>query len=379
MINLFQPALGQEELNEIKNVFDSNWIGKGDKVSEFESMFAESLKVNARNFVSTTSCTEAIFLASDIFQFCDKDEVIVPSISFPSIGSAVLKSGAKMILCDVDKETLNVRAVDIEKVITPKTKAVFITHYGGVSCDMDPIITLCKKHNIYVIEDAACSVRSYYKGRACGTFGDMGMWSFDAMKTVTTGDGAMIYLKSESNVVKAKELLYLGLPVKQKSGLDSSSSGAANWWEYEVNQYGRRAIMNDITGAIGVIQMKKLPKFLIRRKEIYNKYYEELKNCEFLQLPPVLSPQYESSYYFFWIQTKYRDELAQYLMENGVYCTFRYWPLHKVEAFAFCANTDLSNSEYIAKRTLNIPLHHSLTDENVELIIEIIKSFSKKI
>ena len=376
MINLFQPALGQEELDAIKNVFDSNWIGKGAKVNEFESLFAVNLKEDASHFVSTTSCTEAIFLAADIFEFCSDDEVIVPSISFPSIGSAVLKSGAKMVLCDVDRSSLNVRAEDIEKVITPLTKAVFITHYGGVSCDMDPIISLCNKHDIYLIEDAACAVRSFYKGKACGTFGDMAMWSFDAMKTVTTGDGAMIFFKSDANVVKAKELLYLGLPVKQKSGLVSSITSAANWWEFEVNQYGRRAIMNDITAAIGVCQMEKLPKFLARRKEIHNKYYEALSYCDYLQLPPKLTSELESSYYFFWIQTEHRDLLAQYLLDNGIYCTFRYWPLHRVEAFASCADTSLDNSDFIASRTLNIPLHHSLSNNDVELIIEKIMSFS---
>ena len=182
-------------------------------------------------------------------------------------------------------------------------------------------------------------------------------------------------LKSDRNVLKAKELLYLGLPVKQKSGLDSSTTGAANWWEFELNQFGRRAIMNDITAAIGVCQMNKLPGFLERRKEIYQRYNNELGQCDFLKLPPELSAELESSYYFYWVQTENRDALAQHLLDNDIYSTFRYWPLHKVSAFASCADIKLDNSDYIASRTLNIPLHHSLTDENVNLIIETIKRF----
>ena len=106
-----------------------------------------------------------------------RDEVIIPSISFPSVGSAIISKGAKIVFCDVDKRTLNVRAEDIEPYITSKTKAVYVTHYGGVSCDMDPIMDLCNKYNIKVIEDSACAVKSFYKGKACGTIGDMGMWS----------------------------------------------------------------------------------------------------------------------------------------------------------------------------------------------------------
>ena len=375
MINLFQPALGQEELDAISEVFRSNWIGQGPKVREFESNFAASLEEKADYFLSTTSCTEAIFLAADIFEFSSNDEVIVPSISFPSVGSAVLKSGAKMVLCDVEPRSLNVRAEDIEKAITPYTKAVFITHYGGVPCDMDPIVNLCNEYNIYLIEDTACAVRSFYKGKACGTFGDMGMWSFDAMKTITTGDGGMVFLKSSKHMTKAKELLYLGLPVKQKSGIDSSAGGARNWWEFEINQYGRRATMNDITASIGVCQLRKLPSFLARRREIYDRYCDSLSHCKFLELPPKLADHSTSSYYFFWVQTKCRDRLAQHLLENDVYSTFRYWPLHKVESFKDSANTTLENTNFIASHTLNIPIHHSLTNENVDYIIEKILCF----
>ncbi|MDF1882122.1 aminotransferase class V-fold PLP-dependent enzyme [Sulfurimonas sp. MAG313] len=299
MINLFQPSLGQDELDEIKKVFDSNWIGKGRVVREFEEKFSKSLKTDAIHFLSTTSCTEAIYLSSDIFDFNCDDEIIVPSISFPSIGSAVVSKGAKIVFCDVDIRSLNVRAQDIEKHITTKTKAVFITHYGGVSCDMDDILCLCKENNIKVIEDSACAVRSFYKGKACGTIGDMGMWSFDAMKTLCTSDGGMIYIKDKALKDIAQEQLYLGLPAKQKSGVDSSSEGNASWWEFEINRPGRRAIMNDVTAAMGCAQLKKLETFISRRKEIYNKYYNSLIQLDWIDVPPIENYENESSYYFF--------------------------------------------------------------------------------
>lgn len=376
MINLFQPTLGKEELEEIEKVFKSNWLGKGAYVKDFEIGFAENLKTDSSHFLSTTSCTEAIFLAGDLFKFTSDDEIIVPSISFPSIGSSVLSKGSKIVFCDVDKRTLNVRVEDIKVKITNKTKAVFITHYGGVSCDMDPIIKLCEDNNIKIIEDSACAVRSFYKGKACGTFGDMGMWSFDSMKTLSTADGGMIYIKDPKLRIEAEELLYLGLPQKQKSGIDSSTDSNNTWWEFEMNSPGRRAIMNNVTAAMGCVQLKKLDSFISRRKEIYNLYYEKLSKLDWLDLPPKETFENESSYYFFWIQTKHRDALAKHLLDNGVYSTFRYWPLHKIKLFENFATDKYPNSEYICQYTLNIPLHQSLSDLDVNKIIELISSFN---
>ena len=375
MINIFQPSLGKEEIDEIKKVFKSNWLGKGEYVKTFEENFAKSLNESRNHFLSTTSCTEGIMLSGDLFDFNVNDEIIVPTISFPSIGSAIIYKNAKIVFCDVDKRSLNVTAQNIEEKITSKTKAVFITHYGGVPCDMDPILKLCNRNNIIIIEDSACSVRSFYKDKACGTIGDMGIWSFDAMKTLSTGDGGMIYLKSEDLKIIAEESLYLGLPSKQKSGIDSSTSNT-NWWEFEMNRPGRRAIMNNITAAIGNIQLKKLNGFLGRREKIFNLYQTSFSNLDWLRTPPEISENCRSSFYFYWVQTERRDDLARYLLKNDVYSTFRYWPLNKVELFKdYVDKTKLSNTDYISAQTLNIPIHHSLSDSDVSKIIDLIIRF----
>ncbi len=375
MINLFQPSLGDEELALIKDVFTSNWLGKGNGVKDFESKFATSLSSNSESFLSTTSCTEAIFLSAKLFNFSKSDEIIVPTISFPSVGSAVIESGAKIVFCDVDKHSLNVRAEDIQKAISNKTKAVYITHYGGIPCEMDEIIELCSQNKILVIEDSACAVRSFYKGKACGTIGDMGMWSFDAMKTLSTADGGMMYIKDTDKRIEAEESLYLGLPVKSKSGLDSSSENAANWWEFEMNRAGRRAIMNNVTAAMGLSQLNKLSTFIDKRKNIFEKYTRVLEGIGDIKLPPTPKFEHKSSYYFFWIQTKHRDELAKFLLDKGIYTTFRYWPLNKIKLFSDYAIKEYPNSDYAASRTLNIPLHQSLSDEDVDLVINSIKEF----
>lgn len=375
MINIFQPSLGEKELNKIKEVFDSNWLGRGSVVHEFEAKFAENLSSNKDKFYAITCCTEGLFLAAELFNFQPEDEIIVPTISFIAVGSAVVDSGAKLVLCDVDKRSLNATAETISEKITNNTKAIILNHYGGHPCDMNDILDLAKKHNIYIIEDSACAVQSFYKGRACGTMGDMGLWSFDAMKSVVTGDGGMVYLSSNELMEKTKEQCYLGLPARSSSGVDQSSEGNDIWWEVQINRPGRRAIMNNVTAAMGVVQMDRLQEFTKRRKEVYEAYDKAFSSIDWIDSPPKLIEDCTNSYYFYWIQVKDRNKLAHYLKENGVYTTFRYWPLSRVDYFPDNNQLDFPNTEYIAENTLNLPIHQNLSDSDVDKIISLIKNY----
>lgn len=374
MINIFQPDLGDAELSVLSEVFKSNWIGKGDYVLKFEAGFANVLKTDPKYFTSTNSCTEALFLAAKLYDFNPNDEIIAPSISFGAVGNCVVDCGATLVLCDVDKHTLNATAEHISKKITSKTKAVIITHYGGMTCEMDEIVALCNEKNIILIEDSACCPVSFYKGKAAGTIGDMGMWSFDAMKIICTGDGGMIYIKDEELKENLKEQIYLGLPNRQKSGIDSYKGGNSTWWEYQITRPGRRSIMNNIAGALGLVQLDSLAGKIARRREIHETYVEAFKDLNWLTLPPEIPSYMESSYYFFWVQLEERDRFANYLKERNIYSTFRYYPLHRVTYFNL-EDADCPNSDYAADRTLCIPLHSSLSDADVTHIIESVQSF----
>jgi dTDP-4-amino-4,6-dideoxygalactose transaminase len=208
MINVYQPTLGKEELEALRKVFESNWLGKGKKVAGFEEKYAEHIRTSKDLVLTTNCCTEGLFSSMHLLDIQPGDEVIVPTISFIGAGNAVCAHGAKMVLCDVDPHTLNARAEDIEKVITPKTKAILLLHYGGISCNMDEIMPLVKKYNLKLIEDAAAGVCSFYRGKAIGTFGDMGMWSFDAMKILVCGDGGMLHFNTPELRKKADRWLY---------------------------------------------------------------------------------------------------------------------------------------------------------------------------
>ena len=375
IIQIFQPELRTEELEAVRKVFESNWIGKGKITDQFETGFADFLGTRRETIRSITCCTEGLFQSMELLRVGPGDEVILPSISFVGAANAVASCGARPVFCDVDKRELNPTAELIEQKITNKTKAVIILHYGGVPCLIDEIYGLTRQKKIALIEDSACSVASRYKGKACGTFGDIGVWSFDAMKILVTGDGGMIYCRDPETAKRAEEQTYLGLTTR--SG--TSNTVDKKWWEFEISCFGRRAIMNDVSSAIGLVQLKKLPHFINRRKEIHETYESSFSKLDWLKPPPTLPSCLDSSYYFYWVQTQpeLRDQLAQHLRDNNIYTTFRYYPLHRVKYYGSTGR--LPNSEEAAKSTLCIPIHQSLTDSDLDRIIECIRSFGKQI
>lgn len=375
MINVFQPTLGQEELKAVEEVFKSNWIGKGKLVSDFEELYAKHIGTDRSHVISTNCCSEGLFSSMYLLDIKPEDEVVVPTCSFVGAGNAVCANGSKLVLCDVDPRNMNVRAEDIEKVLTPKTKAVLLLHFGGIPCEMDDIMALAEERHLKIIEDCAAGVCSKYKGKALGTFGDMGMWSFDAMKILVSGDGAMLYFRDPEIRDKAEKWLYFGL--ESKSGYENSV--AQKWWEFEISAFGHRAIMNNITAAIAIEQYKKLPLFMEKRKKIHDFYNRELAGIEWIDLPLPMKEGCKTSYYFYHIQVKNgkRDELASFLRARQIYTTFRYFPLHRVKGYGVTGN--FPNADYATDNTLCLPIHQSLTEEDAALVVEGIREFEKTI
>lgn len=374
MINVFQPTLGKEELARLEQVFASNWLGKGKLVAEFEETYANHLGTTKDRVLSTNCCSEGLFSSMYLCGIHPGDEVIVPTVSFVGAGNAVCANGSKLVLCDVDKRTLNARAEDIEKCITPKSKAILLLHFGGIPCEMDEIMELANEHGLKVIEDCAAGVNSFYKGKALGTFGDMGMWSFDAMKILVSGDGAMLHFRDPELREKAEKWLYFGL--ETKSGYESSV--AQKWWEFDISCFGHRAIMNDITAAIALEQYKKLPMYMEKRASVHQFYNENLKEFDWLDLPLPIPEDCTTSYYFYHVQAKNgkRDQLATFLRENNIYTTYRYFPLHRVPGYGVSGH--FPNADYATDNTLCLPMHQSLSQNDLSLILDKIKEFDKK-
>ncbi len=366
MINVFEPTVGAEELAQVADSFATGWLGKGRKVAEFEAAWAAHIGVDPAHVISVNCATEGLF------QICalildPGDEVIIPSIHFIGADNAIQAAEATPIYCDVDRHTLNPTLEHIQAAYESATaQAVMLLHYGGVAQELDEIRAWCDEVNISLIEDAACAQATTYKGKAAGTWGHFGVWSFDAMKVMTCGDGGMIYCVSAADAYHLRKRLYLG--TDNVSGLQSSRD---RWWEYMPLTPARRAIMNDIAAGIGLEQLKKLPGFVERRKQIARRYDEALKSL--VTISPD-APWVEPPYYFYWIQTPQRDALARHLRDNGVYVTFRYYPLHRV----FHTGQTLPGADYAADNTLLLPLHQGLSDDDVQFVIDKVKQFFAK-
>jgi aminotransferase len=370
VINLFQPQVGVDELDAVAEVFGSSWLGVGSRTHEFEEAFAAYVGVQPSAVISLNCCTEGLFQAVNALHLGPGDDVIVPSISFIGAAHAVRSSGATVVLCDVDPLTLNPRPEHVLAALTERTRAVLVLHYGGRPGWVLELAEFAREHSLRLIEDAACSIGSFTEAGACGTLGDIGVWSFDAMKVLTTGDGGMVWCKSPEIAQRIRAGVTLGGDSSGYSRRGQSNS----WWEVDPYGVGRRATTNDIAAAIGLVQLRRLPSFLARREEVAAAYDAALADLSWLQLPPPRTPGDASVFYWIQASPADRDGLARHLMANDVYTSFRYWPLHQTRLYG--AGIRLEGAERAAASTLLLPLHQGLKDEDVERVIAAVRIFT---
>ena len=226
MINVFGSDLGPEEIIAASECISSQWVGFGGQVASFEQEFATARSLT--NFLMVDSGSNALYLACHLLDLPAGSEVVLPSFTWVSCAQSVLLAGLKPVFADVDPHTFNITAKHIQEVMTANTRAVMVVHYAGLPCDMDPILEL----GLPIIEDAAHAVDANYKGKSCGSIGDIGIFSFDAVKNLTAIEGGGITMKSSEMYERAKLLRYCGIG---KSGFDSAaSSTTGNWWEYNI-------------------------------------------------------------------------------------------------------------------------------------------------
>ncbi|RKR86885.1 aminotransferase [Micromonospora pisi] len=366
VINVFQPSLGEEELAAIAEVFASGWVGYGSRAEDFQAQFAAHIGVPAENMIFINSATSGLFLAVELLGLGPGDEVVLPSQGFVANANSVLAAGARPVFCDVDPHTLNPGVADVERVLSPRTKAVMVLHYGGYPGEIAEIAALCRQRGLPLIEDAACAPASAVDGQRCGSFGDMAVWSFDSRKIITTGDGGMLFVRDPSVARRANRLAYHGL--EDRSSFTTAARVASRWWDLHVEETGRRLIGNDMTAAIGSVQLRRLPEFVRRRREIAETYDGLLRDVEGIRLPPPIPTGHATSYYFYWVQmpAEVRDQVAENLLGRGIYTTFRYAPLHHVPIFRGVG--ELPGTDEATRTTLLLPLHQRLSDAEVHRV-----------
>ncbi|MBU1700030.1 MAG: DegT/DnrJ/EryC1/StrS family aminotransferase [Candidatus Eisenbacteria bacterium] len=369
MINLFQPNLGDAEIEAIREVFTSNWLGPGVRAQAFERKFAEYIGRPPSELITVSNCTEGLFQAVTALGLGPGDDVIFPSVGFVGAAHAVRNSGARVVLCDVDSTTLNPRIEHFEHAITEKTRAAIILHYGGYPGDVVELSKFAEARSISMIEDAACALGSFTMEKACGTFGEVGAWSFDSMKMLVTGDGGMVWAKRQLIADKIRAGIRLGV---ESSGFHRRTR-SAQWWEINPVMIGRRGTMNDIAAAVGLVQLDRLPGFLCQRAEVAARYDAELSDLVWLRLPPRAPARAARTFY--WVQTapETRDRLALYLLQHEIYTSFRYWPLHKTRMYQ--SHRAFPGADLAAASTLLLPLHQGLSTTDVSRVIDAVRRF----
>lgn len=372
MINLFEPRVGAKSLESLAQVFESKWLGRGAGVTEFESKFAQFQRVSNASVHTISCCSDALFGAFPVLQIEAGSEVLVSSISFPAVGSAVLDAGLIPKIIDIDLASGNISLDAVSAHLTSRTRAVFITHYGGIPVDVPKLRALVGK-DVRIIEDAACALGTFVDGQACGTLGDYGAWSFDAMKLLTCGEGGGLFIPNVQEMNRAKEYFYLGLPSQGKSGIDRQATDT-RWWEYQLNLPGRRSLFTNINAAIGLPQFDTLDEALKRREFIRSRYCRTIDQLPGISYLEQTQKGTLYSNYFFTLLTERRDQLAMHLKNAGVYSTFRYYPLHQIDIFKKY-QTGCPHAATFASTALNIPIHQHLSDQEIEQICSALKSF----
>jgi perosamine synthetase len=367
-IRLFKPSLGQEELDSVKDTFDRGWIGLGPKVAEFEEKWAEF--IGCRVAIGLNSATAALHLALRCFGFPEGKKVLVPALTFSATASSILYNRLIPVFVDSDPVTLGLSLDDLNRKYDNDCVAVIPVHYAGHPVPMDLLMPWAREKGLKVIEDCAHTAGGVYKNRTLGTWGDIGCFSFEEKKLMTTGDGGMIVSNDPELLKDVKAMRWVGID-KDNWKTAQSYVGAnkdAMHWFYEINILGYKYNMNDLAASIGLAQLIKLPKFNKKRSEIINRYMNGVTNIKSIKpLLPYETDKYV--YQMFGIRAEKRDDLMIYLKSHGIATGCHYTPLSVQPLFKpYAYGCDYIEKE--ANKFITLPLHVDLTDDEIEYIIE---------
>lgn len=362
-IPVAEPCLGKKELDYVANCIESNWISSiGDYIVKFEEGFADYC--GSRYGIAVSNGTAALHLALKALGIGEGYEVIVPDLTFVATASAVTYTNARPVPVDSDPKTWNINPDRIEEKITSRTKAIIPVHLYGHPCDMDPIMEIAKRHNLKVVEDAAEAHGARYKGKKVGSIGDVGCFSFYGNKIITTGEGGMCVTSHET---LAERMRFLR---------DHAMSKTKRYWHPEIG-YNYR--ITNIQAAIGVVQLERIDDFIERKRENARYYNSLLNRIKGVTLPP--EEEYAENVYWMYsilIGDEYgvdRDTLMKKLKEKGIDSRPFFYPVHMMPFFK--GGQDYPLAEDLSKRGINLPSSVNLRNDQIERIVDAIKSICK--
>lgn len=373
-ISFNRPPFVGKETENIKEAVEKNGMICGD--GPFTKKCSQWMKerFQTKNVLLTTSCTHALEMAAFLADIQPGDEVIMPSYTFVSTADAFVLRGATCVFVDIRPDTMNIDETKIEEAITEKTKAIVPVHYAGVSCAMDEIMAIAKKYNLKVVEDAAQGVNAFYKGKALGTIGDFGCYSFHETKNYSMGEGGAILFQDDRYLEPAEIL--------REKGTNRSQYFRGQIDKYTWVGYGSSYLPSDMNAAYLWAQLEEADKINDKRLSIWNFYHEELKELEdkgVLERPYI--PEYAThNAHMYYIKVKdlrVRTKLLAYLKERGILSVFHYVPLHSATAgkkFGRFHGEDVYTTKE-SERLCRLPMYYSLSLEEAAEVVKALKEF----
>ncbi len=373
------PHITEAEIDEVVDTLRSGWLTTGPKTKRFEHEFATSIGIP--HALAVNSATAAMHLALDAAGVQPEDEVIVPVYTFTATAEVVIYCRAKPVFVDVNPGTYNIDPGQIEKYITPKTKAIMVVHIAGVPADMDPILEIARVHNLIIIEDAAHAFPARYRGRMIGTIGDLTAFSFYATKTLAVGEGGMLTTANPAYAERAALMTLHG--ISRDAWKRYSAQGS---WFYEVLEAGFKYNMTDISAAIGLHQLARSEWLLERRRVIAERYTEAFSHH--LELETPYTPDYaQHAWHLYLLRlslerlTITREVFIQELSEAQIGASVHFIPLH---LHPFYRDTYSLQSEdfpvalRLYQRTVSLPIYPGMTDDDVEDVIAAVERIVKR-
>lgn len=373
MIKFNVPPFIGDEITNIQKAIDSQKICGDGRFTKSCNIWMEE-RFNANKVLLTTSCTHALEMAAILADITPGDEVIMPSYTFVSTADAFVQRGATIVFVDIRPDTMNIDENLIEDAITDKTKAIVVVHYAGVSCEMDTITDIAKRHNLFVVEDAAQGVMSTYKGKALGTIGDFGCYSFHETKNYSMGEGGAILIKDDKYIEKAE--------ITREKGTNRSQFFRGQIDKYTWVDYGSSYLPSELNAAYLYAQLKNADKINENRLNSWNLYYDLLKPLAdegFIELPHI--PEgCEHNAHMFYIKAKdleERTKLIKFMKDNEISLAFHYIPLHSAPAglkFGRFHGEDVYTTKE-SDRLVRLPMYYGLSTEEIQYVVKYIKKF----
>jgi perosamine synthetase len=375
MIPIAKPYLTEQDAQAAYDAIMSGWITQGPRVHDFEEKFAAY--TGAKHAVAVSNCTTGLHLAMIVAGIKAGDEVICPSMSYIASANSIMYVGATPVFAEVHPETYNLDVADAERRITSKTKAILLVHQIGMPADIDSFSALCKKHNILLIEDAACAAGSSYKGKKIGSHSDLVCFSFHPRKVISTGDGGMVTTNNEAFAERMKLLRQHGMSVNAGARHGATKIIFEDHLEVAYNYR-----MTDIQAAVGIQQLAKLDWIVEERRKIAQRYLSELSEIVCIRLP-----REEDGYYTNWqsfsIYLKEnapmsRNELMQALLDKGIASRRGVMTSHRETAYkTMCEGISLPRTEDACDKSIIIPLYVPMAESDVNAVIEALKELLK--